>query len=104
MIVLLPLVWALRYALLRNPETVLRLFSAGFNRNYPVLRSLVNSTLLSFSSAAATSAFAWLLLMKKRKRDEMIINSLFGVSPAMLAISLLYIAVLLRVQTPVFIM
>ncbi len=103
-IVLLPLVWAVRYSLQRNPQAILTLFSAGFNRNYPVLRSLANSTLLSCVSAALTSAFAWFLLSLRRKREEMLINALFGISPAMLAISLLYIAILLGLQTPLLLL
>jgi len=98
MIVAAPVVWSVRYALQRKGAAFANLLSPLFNRQFPVMLSLINSTLLSFFCAALISIFAWFILSKKRLQDEFAVNSLFGLSSAVLAMSLLYVSIRFRIH------
>lgn len=93
LIVILPLLYAVYYALSRKPQSLLYIFSMPFNLRFPVLRSLLNSCTISLVCAAVLTILAWLLVSRKRKLDEILVNSLFGLSPALLALSLLYLSI-----------
>ncbi len=67
-----------------------RILSPTFNKKYPVIESIINSTLLGMGTAFIVVIFTYFLLKKSNKFSSYIIFSTFGVSSGFLAITLIY--------------
>lgn len=70
------------------------IFSKNFNENYPVLKSISNSILISGISAICIVMITYLIIKNYSKLTDIIIFSNLGISGAFLAISLYYLNVL----------
>lgn len=83
-------------------EPFLRLFSADFNRRFPVIRSLINT--FGVASLAAIGAVLAAFLFGKARGNwaQRVILPTLGVSSAFLAMALLYLHILYRL--PLFLL
>ena len=70
---------------------IIRIFSSDFNQYYPVVNSLFNSTMISFSTAIITTLLSFVLLKNLCFFTSWIILSSCGISSAFLGIVLLYL-------------
>jgi len=66
------------------------LFSRELNKNYPIIRGLINSSILAIVVAFIVISFTYVLLKNYSKKTNIIIFSTFGISSAFLAITLIY--------------
>jgi thiamine transport system permease protein len=71
-------------------EPFLRILSSSFNEQYPVIRSIINSSILSGISGIVVVVFTYLILREKNKLTTYIIFSTFGISSGFLSIALIY--------------
>ncbi|RUA05716.1 MAG: iron ABC transporter permease [Fusobacteria bacterium] len=71
-------------------EPFIKIFSVTFNKKYPVIESIINSSLIAMGTALLVVIFTYILLKNINKFSSYIIFSTFGVSSGFLAITLIY--------------
>ena len=79
-----------------------KIFSSAFNESYPVMVSMLNSTLISLTSAFFVTVISYLLLRNLCKITNTIILSTCGISSAFLGVILVYMNI--RYNVPYFIL
>lgn len=83
-------------------KSFIRLFSEEFNKNYPVIESIINSTIISGISALFIVVIGFIMLKNYSKLTNSIIFGNLGISGAFLAISLYYLNILFNI--PLFLL
>lgn len=78
-------------------DAFLRLFSESFNRRFPVIRSITNSTLIAGIAGFFTVVVAYLFLKTGKRITDVFILPILGVSSAFLAMALLYLNILYEI-------
>jgi thiamine transport system permease protein len=71
-------------------DAFIRILSPTFNNKYPVIKSIINSTIIAGMTGIIVIIFTYLLLKNINKLSEYIIFSTFGISSGFLAITLVY--------------
>ena len=71
-------------------DAFIRILSPTFNEKYPVIKSIINSTIIAGMTGIIVIIFTYLLLKNINKLSEYIIFSTFGISSGFLAITLVY--------------
>ncbi len=75
----------------------IKILSPTFNQRYPVIRSIINSSLIAMVTAFIVVVFTYLLLKNISKVSTYIIFSTFGVSSGFLSITLIYTNIIYNV-------
>ncbi len=99
-LVLISLVYAF-YNYLENKFTFIyfkSLFSREFNKKFPVLLAIRNSTLIALVTAFITLILTYIFLKNKHKFTSTIILSSLGISSAFLGIGLIYLNILFNIN------
>ncbi|MCF7791601.1 MAG: ABC transporter permease subunit [Victivallales bacterium] len=76
---------------------IIKIFSVEFNRTYPVIQSLLNSFVISFTTALIVTVFTFILLKNTCRYTNAVILSTCGISSAFLGIVLVYLNISLDI-------
>ncbi|MBN1500730.1 MAG: hypothetical protein JW982_11270 [Spirochaetes bacterium] len=98
LIVSLPLICFFAFTHEKKTNYMKIIFSEKFNTDFPVIRSIMNSFVLSSLSALSVTFITYILLKKNSKSGEMIITSAIGISTALLSISFLYVSIIFGIN------
>lgn len=81
-----------------------RIFSQDFNQEFPILKGVFNSTLLSFTGAFIVTIVAYLLIRNFNKFTDALVFSTMGFSTGFLGILLIYLNISLNIPLWVLIL
>ena len=82
---------------------LMRIFSAEFNQKFPVIISMRNSIFVGIVVSILTVLIVYILLKNKNKFSNLVVISSIGISAAFLAMTLLYLNILFRINFPILV-
>jgi len=75
----------------------LRLFSRDFNKTYPIIKALLNSSILGIISSIISIGIVYIFIKNRHKYSHIFLLSSLGVSSAFLGIALIYLNILFNI-------
>lgn len=88
-----PIYFLFKFSISKNRNFLLNIFSESLNTDFPIMQSMINSIIVSFSASFIIIPIVYLLLRKHNHIIEFIITSSFGISSAVLSIAYIYLTI-----------
>lgn len=86
-----------------NLYPLVKIFTNSFNKKYPVLISMRNSVIIGIFVSTATVLIVYIILRYKSRFTNFVVLSSMGISSVFLAMTLLYLNILYRINFPILV-
>lgn len=93
-ILIAPVLYLIKVSIYKKTNFLFLIFSEAVNSNFKIINGILNSIIISFTASILVIPLVYILIRNKSKLTEFIITSSFGLSPAIISISYVYLSII----------